>query len=78
MRHMLFAAAMILPFAGPAAACINDSELPSHEREFESIYGTTQPAPESTPSNSYTTPVAVVSGLLLAGAAVVTVRKVKA
>ena len=33
-------------FAAPAAACINDSELPNHEREFRSNYGDpTYPTP---------------------------------
>ena len=28
----------LIGFANPAAACINDVELPSHEREFRSQY----------------------------------------
>lgn len=37
MRH-LFAALALLALAGPAVACINDTELINHEREFRSQY----------------------------------------
>jgi len=30
---------LLAGLAAPAAACINDSELPQHEREFRSNYG---------------------------------------
>ncbi|WP_406694464.1 hypothetical protein V5E97_25655 [Singulisphaera sp. Ch08] len=37
-------------FAVPAVACINDSELPNHEREFRSNYGEpTSPASPTPP-----------------------------
>lgn len=37
MRRLLVCLALAL-FAAPAAACINDGELPGHEREFRSQY----------------------------------------
>jgi hypothetical protein len=41
-----FALLILVGIAAPAAACINDSELPNHEREFRSNYGEpTSPTP---------------------------------
>lgn len=75
MRRLLLTLAVLFLGAAAASACINDSELPSHEREFRSSYKNS-PAPESTPSSSYAAPVAASGGvLLLVGAAVVTMRK---
>ena len=37
MRHLL-AFTTVLALTGPAVACINDTELISHEREFRSQY----------------------------------------
>ena len=37
MRHLL-AFSIVLALSGPALACINDTELISHEREFRSQY----------------------------------------
>lgn len=37
MRRVL-AFLLVAGLAGPAGACINDVELPSHEREFRSSY----------------------------------------
>jgi hypothetical protein len=44
----LLAGVLLLAAAGPAGACINDVELPSHEREFRSQYGgpVAPPSPE--------------------------------
>ncbi|HKA07137.1 MAG TPA: hypothetical protein VKD71_07750 [Gemmataceae bacterium] len=36
--RILISAALVLALATPALACINDSELISHEREFRSQY----------------------------------------
>jgi hypothetical protein len=75
MRCLLLTLAVLLLGAASASACINDSELPSHEREFRSSYKNS-PAPESTPSSSYAAPVAAGGGVvLLIGAVVVTMRK---
>lgn len=38
MRRLLLVLALLLAVP-PARACINDRELPSHEREFRSQYG---------------------------------------
>lgn len=54
---VLFAAAV------PAAACMNDSELSSHEREFRSSYGAPVEPPKS--ASSYRVP----SGVYYAGGA---------
>jgi hypothetical protein len=53
MRHFLSLAA-VLALSGPALACINDTELINHEREFRSQYRESQyqpPEPEQTASN---------------------------
>ena len=79
MRRLIACLALALS-AVPAAACINDSELKTHEREFRSQYG--QPAPPpSAPTSAEpvgSLPVgriAAVAGLvLLAGATVVAWR----
>jgi hypothetical protein len=50
MRRPLALLALVLAgLAGPAAACINDDELPSHEREFRSQYSVLASL-DSTPS----------------------------
>lgn len=63
-----FASAAVLAglLAGPAAACINDSELPRREREFRSQYQIDTPVepPEYRPSGS-----GLVAGVAVAGAA---------
>ena len=53
MRHLISLAA-VLALSGPALACINDTELISHEREFRSQYRESQyqpPDPVQTSSN---------------------------
>jgi hypothetical protein len=54
--YRLLAVLALAAFAGPAAACINDGELPNHEREFRSQYRgspppVTSPEPSGRPSN---------------------------
>jgi hypothetical protein len=44
MRHLLSIAA-VLALTGPAIACINDTELMNHEREFRSQYRESQYRP---------------------------------
>ena len=53
MRRLLSAVALAL-FASPAVACINDSELPGHEREFRSSYQQTDYRPPEPPSYAQT------------------------
>lgn len=61
-----------LAAAGPAAACINDVELPAHEREFRSQYrgpAATPPASPPAPTGQPSTGLLVGTGaVLLAGA----------
>jgi hypothetical protein len=66
----LFAVCVVLAaLASPAAACINDIESPSHEREFRSRYGngTAPSAPSGYPP---TIPflLSAGAGLLMTGA----------
>jgi hypothetical protein len=54
MRRLLACLTLIV-LVSPAAACLNDAELPSHEREFRSQYKRQTPPPSppsSTPDNS--------------------------
>jgi hypothetical protein len=47
----LLACLVLAALVGPAAACLNDRELPSHEREFRSQYNRqTPPMPPSSGS----------------------------
>jgi hypothetical protein len=49
MRRLFAAIAVLATASAPAVACINDSELPGHEREFRSSYQNGRP-PASTSS----------------------------
>jgi len=73
MRHLL-AALVLAAFAAPAFACLNDVELPSHEREFRSQYRGSEgpPTPPSESSNSWL--IYAASGVMLGGAAVLTFK----
>lgn len=67
MRRLLTALIFAIT-AAPAIACINDSELPTHEREFRSSYQTDRP-----PSEPFS-PVAQEYGpMMVAGAGVLLV-----
>jgi hypothetical protein len=72
MRGLL-ACLVIAGFAGPAGACLNDIELPLHEREFRSQYRSNQPAqptPAAEPSRSPGNPLLYgAGGFLVLGAA---------
>ena len=76
MRPLL-ATAMLAVAAAPAVACINDSELPTHEREFRSSYqADRKPGEPKQAMPAYLPAVAAIAGgLLLVGAAVVTLRR---
>jgi hypothetical protein len=70
----IFALLALTAFAGPAAACINDNELKSYEREFRSQYqGGGPPEPASEPVSPYVAGGA--GGLLLVGATAVSLRR---
>ncbi len=47
MKNLIACLTILIVFAAPATACLNDRELPSHEREFRSQYNrqTNPPAP---------------------------------
>ncbi|QJW95500.1 hypothetical protein [Frigoriglobus tundricola] len=72
----LFAGLVLVVAAEPAAACINDVELPTHEREFRSQYRsptTTPPTSPSGPTNRPSASLLVGTGVvLLAGAVALT------
>jgi hypothetical protein len=81
MRTLL-ASLVLAGLAGPAAACINDSELPTHEREFRSQYRGPA-APAEPPSAAPAGPVdnrllAWAGGALLVGAVAVSALRVRA
>ncbi len=73
----LLACLVLAIAAGPVAACVNDVELPNHEREFRSQYrgtGTPPPAGSPEPTGRISTNALLGSGvLLLAAATAVTV-----
>jgi len=76
--NRVLAFAILVGLATPAAACINDGELPSHEREFRSNYGEpTPPKPTTVPNLAGITshPMLLGAGAaLLTGAFVVTMN----
>jgi hypothetical protein len=63
MPRLIVACLAVVAAAGPAAACINDVELPAHEREFRSQYH----GPAATPSSSPPKPTGQPSTGLLVG-----------
>jgi hypothetical protein len=72
--YRLLACLVLAVFAGPAAACINDTELPGHEREFRSHYlgPAVTPPPPSTSAEPPDYQLMYGGGVaLLVGAAVV-------
>jgi len=71
MRHLL-ACLVLVGLTAPVAACLNDIELPAHEREFRSQYRGT-PSKPTPPPNGYESVnrlLAVAGVALLAGAPV--------
>lgn len=81
MSRLAVSVLALAVFAGPATACINDSELPTHEREFRSRYlaPATPPLPATSPnSDGRQWALAGVGGTLLVVAGVVAVRRARA
>jgi hypothetical protein len=74
MRWLITAMSLIL-VASVAAACVNDREVDTREREFKSQYMTPRP-PEPVSPEPSNVPLAVAGGglLLLTAAAVVASR----
>jgi hypothetical protein len=70
MRRLLASGFALAALAGPASACLNDVELPNHEREFRSQYnGHPAPPPEPpAPPSDYTPIFSGGVALLLGGA----------
>lgn len=68
MRRLFVCLALAL-CAGPAAACVNNSESTSHEREFRSSYkGGVAPSPSPTSAPMRTPLMFLGGGVLLTGA----------
>ncbi len=80
MRRLFTPLALVIA-TSPALACINDSELPGHEREFRSSYqADRKPAESAQPLLQQYGPgtAAAVGGVLLLAAGFVTVRRLTA
>jgi hypothetical protein len=65
VRRLITLAALVA-VAAPAVACINDSELPGHEREFRSSYQQSDYRPPAPPTESKQPYVLGGAGLVLA------------
>lgn len=80
MRRLIALLSLVASSA-PAVACINDSELPGHEREFRSSYQNGRP-PASAPSAGWQaqvpTALYAAGATLVAGAGFVTFRRFSA
>ena len=74
MARWLACLALVV-LAAPVAACINDIELPSHEREFRSRYRGPSSTPSAPSTDSFTPSQQVLLGagaVLLVGAGALT------
>ena len=68
MGRLLLLLALV-GLADPADACINDNELPTHEREFRSQYGTMAARPTGRPDGPIDSRLLVGAGAaMLVGA----------
>jgi hypothetical protein len=80
MRRILMSVILGFVTTSVASACLNDSELKDHEREFRSTYnrGTEPQSSDSWMSNSM--PVALLSGgsVFLIAAGVIASRRISA
>lgn len=78
MRRLFACVVAVVVASAPAGACLNDSELPGHEREFRSSYqnGRSPFSSSLTGWPAYATPALFSAGGVLAVAAgVVTFRR---
>ena len=78
MSRFLSTLASVLVLCGAASACLNDSELPGHEREFRSSYKRetpSEPRYESQPSSNTPLVLYGTGGALLAGAGLIVLRR---
>jgi hypothetical protein len=82
MRRLFASLAAVAVFGTPAVACINDSELPGHEREFRSSYQADRKPGEQSPPTLLQQygpgTMAIAGGVLLLGAGLVVARRVTA
>lgn len=80
MRRLVTSLAAVAALTGPAVACINDSELPGHEREFRSSYQNDRPPSSSSARWQAYAPTALYSagGALAVAAGFVTFRRLAA
>jgi|HubBroStandDraft_5_1064220.scaffolds.fasta_scaffold1311772_1 hypothetical protein len=79
MRRFLTSLVVGLVAASVASACLNDSELPGHEREFRSAYNRSSEPEKSQDSwFSNATPIALLSGgsVFLIAAGVIATRRI--
>jgi hypothetical protein len=79
MRRLFACIVAVVVLSAPAGACLNDSELPSHEREFRSSYQNGH-SPSVSPSSSgwkaYAPPALLsAGGALVVAAGFVTFRR---
>jgi hypothetical protein len=76
MTRLLAVGFTLAVLAGQASACLNDKELPGHEREFRSRYnGHPAPPPETPPAPPDYTPIlGGGAALLVASAGLVAIR----
>ena len=66
--RLILAVFACVSLAGPAFGCLNDRELPRHEREFRSDYG--DPASSTVPLPAPPVPLAGQSSPVILGAGV--------
>ena len=70
--------ALVVALASPAVACINDTELINHEREFKSQYQESQYQPPEPEQTSTTRPYVLGgTGVLMALASVALVVRLR-
>ena len=76
--HVWVLAVVLAGFGGPATACINDNESPSHEREFRSQYGGLVHIPSQEESPRRPAPLDLLMGggvAMLAGSVVLIAKR---
>lgn len=76
--RILLAAAVLAAVSAPAVACINDSELPGHEREFRSSYQGRSFSSSGGWQSYAPTALFAAGGLMVVAAGVVTFRRFSA
>jgi hypothetical protein len=77
MSRFFATLACLFALCGAACACLNDSELPGHEREFRSSYKREMPPEQQYEPPHNGTPLVLygTGGALLAGAGLLVLRR---